>query len=138
MPAFKMSASRIFAGLAASAFFTPAFCIAATLVINNETPLNVTTPPGFTYMVTGSDGSLSVPTDGFLFCANLSADQSQDPPQTPVTVMPQHGDWRLPVAQDVHTVAYSGGTLAVNHSLATTLICHAVAASREMKSDAIS
>jgi len=131
MPAFKMSAARIFAGLAASAFFTPAFCTAATLVINNETPLDVTTPPGFTYRVTGSDGSLSVPTDGFLFCANISTSGSTTP--TPVTVMPQHGDWRLPVAQDVQSVAYSSGTLAVNHSLAvpSTLVCHASGAQGE-------
>jgi hypothetical protein len=134
MPAFTMSAARIFAGLAASALFTPTFCAAASLVINSETPLNITTPPGFTYVVTGSDGSLSVPTDGFLFCANLSSDETEQPPSTPVTVMPQHGDWALPVAQDVQTVAYNNGALVVNHSLLSTLICHAVGAGGETRS----
>ena len=128
MPAFKMSAARIFAGLAASAFFTPAF--AATFVVNSETPLDIATPPGFTYTVAGADGSLAVSTEGFLFCANLSPDENP-PPQSPVTVMPQHGDWRLPVAQDVHTVAYNNGVLGVNHSLDSSLICHSVGAQGE-------
>ena len=132
MPAFKMSASRIFAGLAASAFFTPAFCIAATLVVNNETPLDIQTPPGFTYTVAvpGADGSLAVPTEGFLFCANVSDGGSN---QTPVKVMPQHGDWRLPVAQDVLGVVYNGGVLQVNHQQ-TTLVCHSVGAQGETSS----
>jgi hypothetical protein len=132
MPAFKMSASRIFAGLAASAFFTPAFCVAATLVVNDETPLDVTTPPGFTYTVAGSDGSLAVSTSGFLFCANFPPDQGQQP--TPVTVMPQHGDWRLPVAQDVQSVAYNSGVLGVNRSVTSTLVCHSVGAQGEVAS----
>jgi hypothetical protein len=132
MPAFKMSASRIFAGLAASAFFSPAFCVAATLVVNDETPLNITTPPGFTYNVAGSDGSLSVPTDGFLLCANVFP--SYPPAPSAVTVMPQHGDWRMPVAQDVFSVAYSAGVLGVNRPDATTLVCHSVGAGGEVAS----
>lgn len=128
MPAFKMSAARIFAGLAASAFFTPAFCTAATLIINNESPVDVSIPPGFTYTVAvpGFDGSLAVATDGFLLCANIA----DGVPQTPMKVMPQHGDWRLPVAQDVTGVVYNGGVLQVNH-VQSSLVCHSVGAQGE-------
>ena len=56
MPAFKMSVARISAGLAASALLTPALAVAAALAVNGERPLNITTPPGFTYVVTGADG----------------------------------------------------------------------------------
>jgi hypothetical protein len=130
MPAFKMSAARIFAGLAASAFFTPAFC--ATLVVNNETPLDITTPPGFTYTVGGGSGSLAVSTDGFLLCSNVF--DADPPPPTAVTVMPQHGDWRMPVAQDVQSVSYNFGELVVNRALGTSLVCHAVGAEGEVAS----
>ena len=131
MPAFKLSASRIFAGLAVSAFSTPIF--AATLVVNNEAPLDITTPPGFTYIVQGTNGSLSVPTQGYLFCANLYT-SSQQP--SLVTVVPQHGDWLLPIAQDVSGVAYNAGLLGVNRNFQTSLVCHGVGAEGETPSPA--
>src|SRR4029077_11059202 len=81
MPAFKMSVARISAGLAASALLTPALAVAAALAVNGERPLNITTPPGFTYVVTGADGSLSVPIDGFLFCANVYSGETPPPRQ---------------------------------------------------------
>jgi len=134
MPAFKMSVARISAGLAASALFTPVFCAAASLIVNGETPLNVTTPPGFTYLVSGADGNLSVSTDGFLLCSNIVSDPQNPPPQSPVTVMPQHGDWSMPIAQDVSTVGYSAGVLGVNRNNATSLVCHSVGAEGEVAS----
>jgi hypothetical protein len=121
MPAFKMSAARISAGLAASAFFAST-SFAATLVVNNESPLQIAGNPGFTYLVNGSSGSLNVATEGFLFCANI-VNQGQDPDSL-VTVVPQHGSWRLPIAKDVAGVGYNFGELKVNHIPSPTLVCH--------------
>ncbi len=128
MPAFKMSVSRIFAGLATSAFFAST-SFAATLVVNRETPLQTSGNPGFTYIVNGSSGSLNVATEGFLFCSNVGTAQP-----TAVTVVPQHGNWRLPVAQDVQGVGYNSGELQVNRNQLSTLVCHSVGAQGEIAS----
>lgn len=128
MPAFKMSVARISAGLAASALFAST-SFAATLVVGNEAALTISSNPGFTYVVNGADGSLSVATDGYLLCSNVG--QSVE---TPVTLMPQHGDWRLPTAQEVLSVSYSGGALGVNRSGSPTLVCHAIGAGGEQPS----
>jgi hypothetical protein len=128
MPAFKLSAARISAGLAASAFFAST-SFAATLVVNRETPLQVAGSPGFTYLVNGDTGSLNVATEGFLFCSNIGT----APPRA-VTVIPHHGDWRLPIAQDVQVVGYNSGQLRVNQSLPSTLVCHSVGAEGEVAS----
>ncbi len=133
MPAFKMSVARISAGLAASALLTPALAVAAALAVNGERPLNITTPPGFTYVVTGADGSLSVPIDGFLFCANVYSGET--PPPRQVTVVPQHGDWNSPVAKDIYTVGYNAGVLGVNRGLSiSSLVCHSTGAGGEVNS----
>ena len=129
MPAFKTSAAPILASLAASAFFTPVFCTAATLIVNGEQPLSITTPPGFTYVTSGATGSLTVATDGYLFCANVYPDNPPAP--TPVTVIPQHGSWLLPIAQDVSSVAYNASVLGVNRFDQTSLVCHSVGAEGE-------
>jgi hypothetical protein len=131
MPAIKMSAVKIFAGLTASAFFTP-ISFAATLLVNNEAPLNVNAP-GFSYVAQGSNAGLTVPTDGFLFCANVYVEGDQ-PDHTPVTLLPEHGDWRFPSAQDVKTVAYNAGVLGVNQPDAnqTSLVCHSIGAQGEI------
>jgi len=121
MPAFKMSVARISRGLAASAFFAST-SFAATLVVNGESPLQVAGNPGFTYLVNGDSGSLNVATEGFLFCTNIVTPGT--PIDTPVTVIPQHGSWRLPIALDVHGVGYNAGELRVNHSQPSTLVCH--------------
>ncbi|HVV97150.1 MAG TPA: hypothetical protein VHC92_08430, partial [Rhodanobacteraceae bacterium] len=99
--------------------------------MNREQPINISTPPGFNYQVQGGNGSLSVDTEGWLFCANVSSDTATT---SAVTVVPQHGDWRLPVAQDVSTVNYRGGTLFVNHNAQSTLVCHGVGAHGETSS----
>ena len=121
MPAFKMSVARISAGLAASAFFAST-SFAATLVVNRETPLEITGNPGFTYLVNGVNGSLNVATEGFLFCANIVG--NGDPPNSLVTVVPQHGNWRFPIANDVEGVSYNQGQLMVNRQPTPSLVCH--------------
>jgi hypothetical protein len=130
MPAIKTSAARILAGFAVSAFITP-FCFAATLSLNKEDPLDISTSPGFSYVVQGSSGSLSVPTDGFLFCANVYPATPPDP--SAVTVIPQHGNWRFPFAQDVVSVAYNASVLRVNAGQQTTLVCHSVGSEGEVR-----
>ncbi|HJT99528.1 MAG TPA: hypothetical protein VJ696_14515 [Rhodanobacteraceae bacterium] len=119
MPAFQLYAVRFSAGLAASLFFAST-SFAAKLLVNDEQPLTISSNPGFTYQVNGDEGSLNVVTDGFLLCANVD-----QPALTPVTVVPRHGDWRMPVAQDVQVVAYNGGQLFVNHKVDSSLVCHA-------------
>jgi len=121
MPAFKMSVARISAGLAASAFFAST-AFAATLVVNNESPLQVAGNPGFTYLVNGGTGSFNVATEGFLFCTNIVSLGA--PPDSPVTVVPQHGSWRLPIANDVLGVSYNSSELRVNQTQSPTLVCH--------------
>ncbi|HVT31927.1 MAG TPA: hypothetical protein VHE32_04740 [Rhodanobacteraceae bacterium] len=128
MPAIKLSAVSV-AGLAVSAFLTPAFCSAATLVVNREQPVQISTSPGFNYQVQGGNGSLTVDTEGWLFCANVP-----DAPQTQVSLVPRHGSWRMPVAQDVSTVSYSSGALYVNRSPSPTLVCHGVGSQGETTS----
>ena len=132
MPAFKTSAAPILASLAASVFLTPVICAAATLIVNDEQGLSITTPPGFTYVTSGGSGSLTVATDGFLFCANVYPDNP--PPPTPVTVIPQHGSWMLPVALDVSSVEYNASMLGVNRFNETSLVCHAIGAQGETQS----
>lgn len=127
MPAFKTSAATVSACLAASVFFTPVFCSAASLIVNKEQPLNISASPGFSYVVSGSNGSLSAQTDGFLFCANIGA-----PAATAVTLVPQHTQWAVPIAQDVNSVTYNAGVLSVNTNQSTTLTCHAVGGGGEL------
>jgi hypothetical protein len=132
MPAFKLSVSRVLAGLAASAFSAPLF--AATLIVNNEAPLNLQTPPGFTYVTQGDTGTLSVATDGFAFCANVFP-STQHPGFNEVALAPQHDQWRFPTAIDLPSIIYGGGVLAVNHNaqgvVDTTLVCHTAGAQGE-------
>ncbi len=127
MPAIKTSAAKISACLAASVFFTPVFCSAASLIVNKEQPLNMSASPGFSYVVNGSDGSLTAQTDGFLFCANIGSYVA-----TAVTLVPQHPQWSAPIAQDVDSVSYNAGILGVNENSASTLVCHAVGAGGEL------
>lgn len=127
MPAIKTFAAKIFACLAASVFFTPVFCSAASLIVNKEQPLNITASPGFSYVVNGSIGSLTAQTDGFLFCANIGTFAN-----TAVTMVPEHTQWSAPIAQDVHSVSYNAGVLSVNASQLSTLVCHAVGAGGEL------
>jgi hypothetical protein len=126
-----MSVARISAGLAVSAFFAST-SFAATLVVNRESPLDIAGDPGFTYLVNGDSGSLNVATAGFLFCANIVTQGQQI--QTPVTVIPQHGSWRLPIAQDVLGVSYNASQLSVNRAQQSTLVCHSAGAQGEMAS----
>ena len=121
MPAIKTSAAKISARLAASVLFAPVFCSAASLIVNKEQPLNMSTSPGFSYVVDGFTGSLTAQTDGFLFCANIGSFVA-----TAVTLVPQHTQWSAPIAQDVSSVTYNAGVLTVNRNLQSTLVCHAI------------
>jgi hypothetical protein len=127
MPAIKLFAVAAVGGLAASAFLTPAFCSAATLVVSREQPVQIA--PGFSYQVQGANGSLTVDTEGWLFCANVP-----DSAQRQISLVPRHGSWRIPIAQDVGTVNYSNGALYVNRDPSPTLACHGVGAQGETTS----
>lgn len=130
MPALKMSVARISAGIAFALFASTSF--AATLVVSQESPLQISGSPGFTYQVSNGVGSLNVATEGFLMCTNIGGHE-----QTPVTVIPQHGSWRFPPANDVRNVGYTFNQLSVNLARLTpnpTLVCHSVGAQGETNS----
>lgn len=129
MPAIKLFAVSAAGGLAVCAFLAPAVCSAATLVVNREQPIQISTTPGFNYQVQGGNGSLTVDTEGWLFCANVP-----DAAELQVSLVPQHGNWRMPVAKDVSTVNYSNGALYVNRGAQSTLMCHGVGAEGEIGS----
>jgi hypothetical protein len=133
MPALKQSVARILQGLAASAFLAPVVCAAAQFKVNNEAPLDMQSPPGFTYVAQGLTGTLSVATTGFALCTNIGGN-----PATNVTLVPQHGEWRFPNAIDLATVVYGGSTLSVNSSRTTsnptTLVCHTAGSQGELNS----
>lgn len=126
MPALKMSAARILAGLAASALFAPVVCAAAQVKVNDEAPLDLQSPPGFTYTTGGANATLSVATTGFMACANI-ADDGQ-PMLTNINMVPQHGQWRFPAAIDLRSVGYGNGTLAIGRNsqgtISSALTCH--------------
>jgi hypothetical protein len=126
MPALKTSAARILAGLAASALFAPVICAAAQVKVNDEAPLDLQSPPGFTYINGGSTATLSVATNGFMSCANIVEDGGSM--LTNISMVPQHGQWRFPAAVDLRSVGYGNGTLAIGRSAQGTILsaltCH--------------
>jgi hypothetical protein len=128
-----MSAARILAGLAASALFAPVICAAAQVKVNDEAPLDLQSPPGFTYTNGGTSATLSVATAGYLACANIADGGSMI---TNINMVPQHGQWRFPAAVDVRSVGYGGGTLAIGRSpqgtIGSALTCHASGAQGEI------
>jgi hypothetical protein len=132
MPALKTSAARFLAALAASALFAPAVCAAAQVKVNDEAPLDLQSPPGFTYTIGGSTATLAVATTGFLACANIG---SSDSTVTNITMVPQHGQWRFPSTTDLRNVGYGTGTLSIGRntggSILSTLTCHSAGAEGE-------
>lgn len=127
MRSIKKSAVTAIAGLTVSALFASAPCAAVTLLVNDEAPLNVQSPGGFSYLLASGSGVLNVNTDGFLFCANVYPDV---PPPNQVVLVPQHGDWALPTPFDIPAINYNGTKLQINRgvngALNTSLVCHAV------------
>jgi hypothetical protein len=121
-----MSAARILAGLAASALFAPVICAAAQVKVNDEAPLDLQSPPGFTYTTGGTNATLSVATTGFMACANI-ADEGGSM-LTNITMVPQHGQWRFPAAVDLRSVGYGSGTLSIGRNaqgtITSALTCH--------------
>ena len=141
MPVLKTSAARFVAGLAASALFAPVLCAAAQVKVNDEAPLDLQSPPGFTYTTGGANATLSVATTGFMACANIGDGGSM---LTNINMVPQHGQWRFPSAVDLRGVGYGTGTLSIGRNatgtINSTLTCHSAGAegeSREPLSDGI-
>ncbi len=136
MPALKKSAARFLAVLAASASLAPAVCAAAQVKVNDEAPLDLQSPPGFTYVTQGGTGTLSVATTGFMMCTNV-VDAGQQP-LTTVGMTPQHGTWRFPSVVDLLGVGYRTGTLAIGRNatgmVSSTLTCHTAGAQGEVMS----
>lgn len=150
MTSLKPFAGYMFAGAMLSAAAIPTAHAAVSLVVNNkalavQTP-TLPVPPssaaaaGISYKATGAQASaLTVHTEGFLFCANLSP--AAPPPESRiVTLIPAHESqglipahaWTLPTATDVVSVAYRGSVLSVNRNRngvdPSSLTCHGVGA----------
>jgi len=130
MPALKTSAARFLAGFAASAVLAPAICAAAQVKVNDEAPLDLQSPPGFTYTTGGANATLSVATAGFMACANIG-----EPGMTNINMVPQHGQWIFPAAVDVRGVGYGTGTLSIGRNpagtIASSLTCRTAGAEGE-------
>ena len=127
-----MSLKKHAAGLLAVslASFVPLLHAAPTLVVNGGSPVDIQTPPGFSYVANGSGTSseLGVNVDGFVFCANIGAGTG-----APVTLQPLRTRWLLPSGNDGR-IAYSGGKLGVNHDMETSLACQMRDASGRIRS----
>jgi hypothetical protein len=122
--------NALFVAVAAASILAPAAAIAAPrLVINGGAPIDIKSPPGFNYATSGggSSSALNVTTEGYVFCANIGTTY-----QTQVSMQPQHQRWTLPVANEIRSVGYSGGTLSVNANLETSLSCQVRGASGEL------
>jgi hypothetical protein len=133
MPALKTSAARFLAGLAASALFAPVICAAAQVKVNDEAPLDLQSPPGFTYTTGGTNATLAIATTGFMACANITDDTGSM--LTNINMVPQHGQWRFPAAVDLRGIGYGTGTLSIGRNSAgtinSTLTCHTAGAEGE-------
>lgn len=119
-----MFVKKYAAGLLAAsmASFLPLAHGAPTLVINDGAPVDILTPPGISYAANsgGTASQLDVATSGYVFCANVGTGSGV----LVTTLQPQHEGWRLPSGNDAR-IAYSGGQLAVNSGLQTSLACAA-------------
>lgn len=127
----KKVVRRVCTGAAASILMVP-LAQAAKLAVNDEALLNILSP-GFSYTTetAGEASSLSVTTDGYVFCANAGQSASNV-----VKLAPSHPRWTLPDAF-LETTTYSGGTLFVNRpingaSIEHTLACQARGADGEV------
>lgn len=122
MSSLKLLVPGVLAALCVCVSQTAAAQPAPRLAVSNEsqtiqTPLLA--PAGISYVPTGAATSgLTVYTDGFLFCANVS---SQAYVQKPVTLSIAHEDqtmqpahsWLFGNVNDIQTFSYSGGALNV-------------------------
>jgi len=103
---------------AVAAVSIPTAIAAPSLVINDGAPIDILSPPGFSYVANGLTSMLKVTTDGYVICANIGTASA-----TPVSMQPQHLRWTLPSANDIPTVGYSGGVLSINKQIETSLAC---------------
>lgn len=128
-------------GLAAGAAACGSVVHAAPLIVVDKQSQSVQEPtlpasspaPGFSYLKTGSlSSSLTVYTEGFLFCGNPSA----APQNTVANLKVMHEDqamtpahpWLFADAVDVPELNYTGSLLGINSTQETTLACLGTAA----------
>ena len=140
MTSAKKFAWCVSAGTAVAVSLLSLSATAATLAINDES-LAVQTPTaggaGISYVLTGaSQSTLKVYTKGFLFCSDISSQESSN--ATPATFLPSHEDqsftpahpWSFGTLSDIRTASYTGGLMSVNRiasgTLASTLACQGV------------
>lgn len=152
MPSVKQCAGYVFAGAMLSVFaISTARAADASVVVSNEKlgvqrPMLPLTSPaaGITYKTTSTQdpqASLTVYTEGFLFCTNIGGEAS-----AVVTLIPSHESqgvtpvhaWTFPTVK-VTPFAYAGGVLSVNRALSggvagPYLACHGVGSNGEVPS----
>ncbi len=119
-----MSVKKYAAGFLAAtiASFLPLAHAAPTLVINDGAPIDILTPPGFSYAANtgGTASELNVTSAGYVFCANIGNGSGV----LATTLQPRRARWTLSGANDAR-IAYSGGRLAINEGTQTSLACAA-------------
>src|SRR5450759_1690294 len=112
MSSVKLFTGSVLAGALASVLAIPTAAAQTagpvSVMVNDEAPLTVpsTASPGFSYVAGAPTSTLSVYTDGFLFCTNVAPGY---PWNTAVTLAPLHLDqsfspahpWTLPTASDI-------------------------------------
>jgi len=123
----KKFAATALAATAAASMLSPATA-APSLTINDGAPVDIQT---FSYVTDagGLASTLKVSTPGYVFCANVGSATA-----TPINMQPQHDRWALPSASDVPTVVYTGGVLAINKQVETSLACQVRGALGELRS----
>jgi hypothetical protein len=147
MSSVKLFTGSVLAGALASVLAIPTAAAQTaglvSVMVNDEAPLTVPSSPapGFSYVAGATTNTLSVYTDGFLFCTNLALGGSWN---TEVTLAPLHLDqsfspahpWTLPTASDIQNIVYTGSELNINRdahgAMASSLVCHSVGAKGEV------
>ena len=140
----KQIAGCLLTGVIFSASSIP-LAEAAEVRIGTQT-LEVQTPTlspgaGIRYTASGTGGTLTVHTEGFLFCTNfhpqLSSAITLVPSHETQGVNPAHA-WRMPTATDVTAFGYSGSSLHINRdgvgAASSGLVCRAVGSQSEIPS----
>ena len=143
MSSVKLFTGSVLAGALASVLAIPTAAAQTagpiSVMVNDEAPLTVPSPPGFSYVAGATTNTLSVYTDGFLFCTNVVLPGGSW--NTAVTLAPLHLDqsfspahpWTLPTASDILNIVYTGSELNINRNAqGATLVCHSVGANGEV------
>ncbi len=104
---------------------------AETSVTVGDSASMLAEPTGIGYTHSGGLPTLNLPLTGLLFCGNPLL-SGQNPSFGQIRIAPTHGNWILPTALDVETVAYGGGgtVLRINAPpSSTSLTCYGSSAS---------